>query len=500
MSTPRITMERIALVVVPVATAIVFIVVLAMETVEVRYDLQLITSPSVRPGSDVAARAFFFVPGDGVAPDRAEARDATLELLDADGVVVAEGHLMPATRNVPSVTEAGRYGMDGFVTAPEAEGDYTIRARVWEDETVIAHCEAPVIVRASPRQSPLAARPMMPMQQWRLLPVESTGQAPSGMELRVRAGYCIPEEPCELLVWVGEPAAVVTLEGHGIDIDEPQSVVEATAGILRRQGTVHGPEARVTLVATRDGESVAHRDVQIPIVQSGVWVPEGSAICPPPCERHLQNTSVEPVLVDFFRDGVWSVAATLPDDGRPFFEIPLAPGVWRAQLRTDPFGVESAASHVIYVGPEEGAVAAMKANLVMQGAEDAFTVAMPLDDVAAEDQVAFAATLLEMDIVPLPQARSGRVQEDLGLGEDRSVARWIAALFVLAIGLFVAGWVMRRGLVASAEARALMAEAGDTAAESRRNVWSMTLFVAGIVFATILAFAAAALLLLTRGV
>jgi hypothetical protein len=492
-------MERVALVVVPVATAVVFIAVLAMETVEVRYDLQLITPPSVAPGAEVAMRAFFFVPTDGPGPDRADARPVMLELLDEHGEVVAEGDLRIATRDVETATEPGRYGMDGGLTAPDVAGEYTIRAFVREDGETIAHCEAPLVVRDGPRQSPLAARPMMPMQQWRLLPIDGSEEAPSALELRVRGGYCVPEQPCELLVWVGEPAASVTLEGHGVEIGEA-ALGEPTPGIVRRTGTVHGPEATVTLVASRDGVEVARRDVQLPIVQSGVWVEQGASICPPPCTLELESIQEGPVLVDLFQDGVWSRVTTMPSDGGSHLEVPLDPGVWRAQFRTDPFGVESASSHVVYVGPEEGAVAAIKASLVMQGGEDAFTMALPLADVPAEDQVAFAATLLEMDIVPLPQARSGRVQEDLGLGADRSAARWIAALFVLAVGLLVAGWVMRRGLVASAEARAVMAEAGDEAATSRKNVLSMTLTVAGVVFATLLAFAAAALLLLTRGV
>jgi hypothetical protein len=494
-------MERVALVIVPIATAVVFIVVLAMETVEVRYDLQLITPPSVAPGARMPARAFFFVPTDGPGPDRAEARPAVLTLYDEDGAVAAEGDLVVAAPDVRGLSDPGRYGMAGWLTAPDAEGVYTVRASIREDGETIARCDAPLVVRDSPRASPLAARPMMPMQQWRLSSIETSGRAPSALELRVRAGFCVPDLPCELLVWVGEPAAVVTLEGHGVEIEGAEGE-EPVAGILRRSGTVRGPEASVTLVAARDGTQVARRSVQLPIVQSGVWVEEGPAICEAPCERRIESAHEEPVLVDLFRDGVWSDVSTIPMDGRDVFAFAFAlePGVWRAQFRTDPFGVESASSHVIYVGSEGGAVAAIKARLVMQGADDAFTMALPLDDVPAEEQAAFAATLLEMDIVPLPQARSGRVQEDLGLGQDRSTARWIAALFVLAVGLLVAGWVMRRGLVASAEARAVMAEAGDEAATSRRNVLSMTLTVGGVVFATLLAFAAAALLLLTRGV
>jgi len=46
----------------------------------------------------------------------------------------------------------------------------------------------------------------------------------------------------------------------------------------------------------------------------------------------------------------------------------------------------------------------------------------------------------------------------------------------------------------------LLSEAGDEEAMSRERILSMTLSVSGVVFATILAFVAAALLLLTRGV
>ncbi len=509
MSTPRITMERVALVVVPVATAVVFIAVLAMETVEVRDDLQLITPPSVAPGAPVPARAFFFVPSTAAGPAQAEMRDVHLELLDEEGSVVAEGEMMSAVRGIAMEGERARFGMDGRLDAPEAPGDYTVRASVSEDGERIARCEAPLVVSDSPRPSPLAARPMMPMQQWRLMPIQASGEAPDALELRVRGGYCIPEEPCELMVWVGEPAAIVALEGHGVTFADAAD--ESTTGLFRRWATVHGPEATVTLVARREGVEVARRDVQLPIVQSGVQVRLDEAICPPPCEIEIpiprpdpgeQPTPepTDPVLYDLFRDGVWSEASAISTNGRPDATMRPGPGLWRAQFRHDPFGVQSASARVFYVGPTEGAVAALKARLVTQGAEDAFTAAMPLAGVSPEDQVAFAATLLEMDIVPLPQARSGRVQEDLGLGQDRSSARWIAALFVIAVGLLVAGWVMRRGLVASAQARAVMSEAGDEEATSRKNIVSMTLTVAGVVLATLLAFAAAALLMLTRGV
>jgi len=503
MSSPRITIERVALVVVPIATAVVFIAVFAVEKIEIRYDLQLITPPQVSPGGTVPTRAFFFVPSDGIGPADAETRNAVLELVDGAGVVVAEGELMPTLRDVPEVTEDGRFGMDGWLVAPEAAGDYTIHATVYDGDDVTARCDAPLVVTPSPRPSPPQGRPMMPMQQWQLesiQPVQGV-MAPSALELRVRGGYCVPDYSCELLVWVGAPAASVRLEGHGATVGD-ESPSDVTSGIVAHVATVTGPEATVTIIASRDGIEVARRDVRLPIVQSGVPISVGEAICAPPCERTVLGLDDRPVLVDFFRDGVWSRVSTLPPSSEPdrHHTTSLEAGIWAAQLRTDPFGVESAATRLLYVGEEDEAVRAMKQYLVAEEADDAFTRAMPVSGISPNHQVAFGAALLEMDVVALPQARSGRVQADLGLVEDRSALRWVAALAVFAVGLFVAGFVMRRGLLASAEARALLSEAGDEEAMSRKRILSMTLSVSGVVFATILAFVAAALLLLTRGV
>jgi hypothetical protein len=450
-------------------------------------------------------RAFFFVPSDGLGPAEVEARDGRLVLLDASGAVVSQGDFMIATRRLTDFDAQGRFGMDGWLEAPEVEGEYTIRAMVEEGGEVVARCDAPLIVTTTPRLSQLAARPMMPMQQWRLGAVQTAEGAtsPSALELRVRGGYCVPGSPCELMIWVGSPPANITLEGRGLELEEAAAGT-AASGIVRRTATVTGPEAAVTIIAATDGAEVARREVQLPIVQSGVPLRDGASICAAPCEREYVGLE-DPVLVDLFRDGVWTGVTTLDpvssdaDGGSQTIALE-EPGLWRIQARTDPFGVEAAASHLIYVGDPSDAVTTMKERLVAEGSDDAFTRAMPIDGVPPEDQVAFAAALLEMDIVPLPRARSGRAQEDIGLGEDRASLRWVSALFVLAIGLLVAGWVMRRGLVASAEARALMAEAGDVEATSKKNVLSMTLTVAGIVFATLLAFAAAAILVLTRGV
>jgi hypothetical protein len=340
---------------------------------------------------------------------------------------------------------------------------------------------------------------MMPMQQWEhgAVTAEPGLHPPRALELRVRGGYCVPEQPCELLVWVGAPAASLQIEGGGVTV-LPPTPADSTSGIVRFTGIVRGPEAVATLIARRDGTEVARREVRLLIVQSGVSFP-GDSICGAPCWLGFMGPGEDRLILDAFRGGVWSRASSFADRNQAV-PMELDEGLWRLQVRSDPYGVESAASYFLWVGDADAGPRALRALLVSEGAEDPFTLEMPHDAISARDQIAFGGALLETDVVALPRARSGRVQEDIGLGEDRSALRWVSALFVLAIGLLVAGWLMRRGLVASAEARALMSEAGDESASSRKNVVSMTLTVTGIVFATLLAFVAAAILLLTRGV
>jgi hypothetical protein len=282
----------------------------------------------------------------------------------------------------------------------------------------------------------------------------------------------------------------------------PPSPATSTSGIVRFTATVRGPEAVATLIAARAGTEVARREVRLPIVQSGVSFGIVNPTCPAPCRPGVMWPGGLRLIVDAFREGVWSRASSVSrgDPDGSTLAVELDEGLWRVQVRSDPFGVESAASYLISVGGDEAGPRAVRDLLLSEGADDPFTLAMPHDGISAADQVAFGGALLETDVVALPRARSGRVQEDIGLGEDRSALRWVSAFFVLSIGLLVAGWAMRRGLVASAEARALMREAGDEAATSRKNIVSMTLTVVGIVFATLLAFVAAAILLLTRGV
>jgi hypothetical protein len=124
---------------------------------------------------------------------------------------------------------------------------------------------------------------------------------------------------------------------------------------------------------------------------------------------------------------------------------------------------------------------------------------MPLDGVDTRLQAEFALALLEMDFLPTPIAMSGRAQAESMLDDGRVRVRWIAGLALLAVGLFVVGYMLRRGLAAAAQARALLAEAGDSGARGGRRIAAMTLTVVGIVMVVGLAFVAAAILLLARG-
>ncbi|RLB47545.1 MAG: hypothetical protein DRJ42_25175 [Deltaproteobacteria bacterium] len=509
MSTPRVSIERIALVILPIMLAVIFIAVLATETAEVRYDLLLSNPEQVAPGAVTPLRALFFVPGEAISHPELRAAEVAYTVRDEAGAEVLTGVLVPAAAGATADLQGlpdGRAGMEGELRAPTAPGRYTLEAEVSQGGEVVARCGAPLVVTNEPRPVPPRGRPMMPMQAWeprRLVPVPDE-VPPEFLELRVRGGYCVPETDCELLVWVGEPAAAVHVEGGGFDASPPRPSTE-TSGIVRVRARITGPEAVATIVASRDGVVVARREVQLPIVLSGVEVGATPTLCAAPCTPEYESPEALPLFVDAYREGVWSRASSIAgrEAGAGSLPLSLDEGLWRVQIRSDPFGSESAATRFIYVGDPgdaDEALRVVRARLVSEGSHDAFMHAMPLADVAPEDQLAFAAALLEMDVIPLPRGRSSRLQQELGFGQERTNSRWLGALAVFAVGLFVGGFVLRRGLTASAEARAVMLEAEAPGANSRKRVLSMTLTVLGVVLVTILAFAAAALLMLTRGV
>jgi hypothetical protein len=122
--------------------------------------------------------------------------------------------------------------------------------------------------------------------------------------------------------------------------------------------------------------------------------------------------------------------------------------------------------------------------------------------VRAEPQLAAAFLLAELEQlrVPLPRATSGRPRQLSRLSRAQTALRFgVGALLALS-ALVVGMTLMRRGLRADAEARAILDEAEREAgvAEEVREPRPGTLFVVWLVLLVALAFLAGALLIVAK--
>ncbi len=509
---PRTWLERAALFVVPMSVAVVFVTVFALETASPAPDLQLLTPGGALPGRTMAVRAFLFeqTPLEGVGV-RSVATRVAWRLEDADGRVAARGRLLPSPpgAHTPEAAEVGTavapfFGMEGVVDVPSRSGEYTLKARAALADGTLARCQAPIQVRADPRTPEPIGFPMHRLQQYALGAIEPVGlgPVPSALELRVRGGRCILGERCTGLVWVGSPPAEVRVEPvSGVGAVGAVEPAGSTDGIVRVEMPIDAPEAEVDVVASRDGADVARRRVHLPVLLGSFSLDVSHAISASP-RVEATRAPAPAFIVDAYRERRWertgSVART--SDAHELPTGDLNPGLWRIQVRTDPYGADSAAVRFVSIDPSPArALRAIRARLVAEGADDPFTRGIPHAGLDREREAEFALAPLEMDFVPAPIAMSGRMQSTSVLDENRVRARWIAGLSILAVGVFVVGFMLRRGLAAAAQARELLAAAGDRGATGARRVIAMTLTVLGITLVVGLAFVAAMILLLARG-
>jgi hypothetical protein len=105
----------------------------------------------------------------------------------------------------------------------------------------------------------------------------------------------------------------------------------------------------------------------------------------------------------------------------------------------------------------------------------------------------------ELELVEQPRALSSYEQGSPVRSSRERTWRLVAAAMVVLVGIAVGVFLLRRGLRASAEARELMAEAGDVAARQPERRRRMTLSVAaGAAFLLLVFVAVAAMIAITR--
>ena len=214
-------------------------------------------------------------------------------------------------------------------------------------------------------------------------------------------------------------------------------------------------------------------------------------------------------IADAFLEQRWRASATLADcrgqDRLPF--APLASGLWRMQLRRDPFSSASAGAATLYVRQAVESDASVLARLARAVLEREPDDALAQQVRAAPDPyteqlgptAGYLLAALDGDLLTLPQSISGYPRA-LALQEAtnarvRRYALFALALCALSIGLIVA----QRGFAAAGEAGRVMAQAGEVPQRVERQRLRMALRVLATVSSLLLAFAAIAAYVIARG-
>ena len=309
-------------------------------------ELQLIAPDHARAGEALPIRAQLFR---GLRrPEGAELAHGKVEIVlrAASGGVLARARL----------ADSYAHSLDGALAPPvgfHGTARLEARARIGGEAT---YAERWVKIADAAPALPWHARDLAPLQTLAAGPVHAeNGQvAPDALDLRVGQGACMPEYACELFVHVGEPAAALRLVATPSATPDARSAEPSavTSGVVRLHVVTHGPEAQSTLRAERDGAEVATRALRLPVA---LGVAPLAAVAPRVMDAPARpalglNAEERGCIADAFREQRWLHTAVLREcRGREALPFALAPGVWRIQLRRDPFASESASVFTLYV-------------------------------------------------------------------------------------------------------------------------------------------------------
>lgn len=454
-----------------ISVAATVIAVLAAERMRVDHELQLIAPAQAKAGQSLPLRVLLF---DRLGqPDGPRRVDCLGRTCRARAEVEGPGWRTRAALTPTSV------GAEGILAVPaHAHGRARLKVRAWLDDEPVASASKPVDVSPDPPPSALGVgRPATDQQQLRLYPVEAEPEAPppDRMEVRVEGGACAAEHPCRLMVWVGRPAAAITLlpeNASALTIGRPQPA-SATEGLVHIPLRVRTSEAEVVLVASRQGRVVARRRVIIPVALATPGLrldhpiltaarPNAGANVPLSARVLGRN----PRIVDGFVDGAWRFTQTFEAEQAVAPRLP--PGLWTLQLRTSPYSAERSAIAHVFVqdgarkpGRATGRTVGEPLAALERLARQRSIPLGPRPPGPREAVFRFQAARLEAQFHPLPASVTGYPADLERLEARRTVLRTMAALALLA-GCFTLGaYTLRRGAHAAAEAHRVMAATGD---------------------------------------
>lgn len=486
------------------------------ERTRVLDDLQLAAEATARPGETIALRAFYLRDVDAPQGPELAVTEVRVRLLDAHEREVGRTVLRPAHAD-PS--------MEGRLLLPAlGHGSLTLEARAQLQDRAPIVCRRAIDVRADAPTLVPRAREAAPLSQLSLGSLRPLAGSDSSaisdllLEPRVVGGACVPEQPCRVLVWLGGRAALSVRHDAALALEAIRPADE-TDGFVELALRVLGPEASVTLEASRAGQRVAERSLRLPVALGEAQLTTARTLLEGASDFAVQvelPPGRKQGILDVFAAGRWSATRAFaepsgkPDAANKPCQVAvasgwLAPGLTRIQAHADRFAGEGAGARLIYLrAPGESVAHAL--HQISRAVRAAGFEALPLaagDEAPtatnAELSAEFLLAALEGQRVPLPRAASGRPPELARLSRAQAALRFGVGGMLTLSALVVGLTLMRRGFSAQAEAQAILQEAAEETGEAGNNGPSYgVLVVVCMGLAVGLAFVLAALLIVAK--
>ncbi len=470
-----------------VAGAVLVYAMLLAEGIGVRDELMLTAPEAARPGETIALRAYLYHDPENAEGPTPETGDVDVELRDGSRIV-SHATLHPgALSSLEGSIEVGS----------DVHGALYLVARARTGGHVVATVARAIEIADDAAPAADVDRVASPLAHFQLGPLTQVGPGlvatvePGTLALPppvvdtldawVVGSVCIPDVRCLVAVDVGIESVDPTLtDCAGVEVLPMLPVTAVATRYHVLPLVVHGPEGTCTLAAVSGaegtrGQTLAHRTIRFPVALAtpffGVETPmvystvRWAAVAPP---------GRDGVVLDVFHDGRWRNTVTLaagndPSGALDYRDLTLAlpAGVYLFEARSD------ALPNTAYVAP----------RLVVVGGDAALAAAhdAPALPGARGPELQFFLASHEQHGLALPTATSGLSDDRSRLDGHKRTARTIA--FVgMAVGiLLLVVTVLRRGLNADAEARALMVAAGvpgaDDSSARRRGRFTVILTV-----------------------
>jgi hypothetical protein len=501
--TPRQLFAVLARYVAPSLAAFALVLVLAGGQADVDNDLHLIAPTSALPHEPLPLRALLYTRLRATEGPVLRRQPVDVLLESSTGQLLARTRLLPA--------RGGIADLEGALLIPDLSGSLRIRAQTQIDGRVVGVQTPLRAMRAAPRSVPEGRRLRALQQFSEGAVVPEPGEVPpSPLQVRVRGGACVPEQPCHVLVHVGFPPAALRIEANSTLTPSATAAKPSamTSGVVALDFVTHGPEAELWLIAARQGRRVARRAVRLPVAMGSLSVQAPALSWSVDEQPRIRVWAGEgSCIVDAFRAGYWlrtgSLAACARENSLPFAALPA--GIYRLQVRSDPFSAQTAGVTTLVVRAPGETAAQVASALAREAREidvgDPFVQECMANPDTANDPAALAylAAVLENGVIEPPPAATGYADSLTQLRERQGRLRNLSLLALALGGLSLVLTIGRRGLSAGVRARALLLRESLDPEFGRRTRWrSLTLVVASVL-SLVLVFVVIGLYVLARG-